>query len=102
MDGVITLPIAFIGFLLFPGLPSSKKPWFLSVEEHALSKSRMPSDHRQAGKLDFNVVKRALRTPLYYICIFAYIALIQSSYWTGYMALWLKSLAPRYSIPGKS
>jgi hypothetical protein len=32
LDGCISLPIAFIGFLLFPGIPAAKKPWWMTEE----------------------------------------------------------------------
>ncbi|KZT53557.1 major facilitator superfamily transporter [Calocera cornea HHB12733] len=98
IDGVITLPIAAIGFTFFPGLPASKRPWYMTEEEHQLAKDRLPKDHKQAGPLNLDVVKRTLSKPLWYICVAIYVGLIQSSYWTGYMALWLKAEAPRYTV----
>ncbi|KIY53255.1 MFS general substrate transporter [Fistulina hepatica ATCC 64428] len=97
--GIITLPIAFIGFVFFPGLPNSKKPWFLTEEEHALAHSRMPKDHRQAKGVVWSTFKKTLRRPMWWICVPTYICMIQSSYWTGYMSLWLKSKSDKYSVP---
>jgi len=91
VDGIITLPIAFIGFAFFPGLPSSRKPWFLTAEEHARASARLPKDHKQAGKLNLDVVKRTLRRRMWWLCVPIYVCLIQASYWTGYMSLWLKA-----------
>ncbi|KPM45197.1 hypothetical protein AK830_g1368 [Neonectria ditissima] len=41
IDGIITLGIAFIGFLIFPDVPSRKKPWTLTYEEHVLAQQRL-------------------------------------------------------------
>lgn len=61
---IITLPIAFLGYALFPGLPSSKKPWFLSQEEHKFASERLGEDHNtSAGKINFALVKRTAKLP---------------------------------------
>lgn len=98
---MITLPIALIGFAFFPGLPTSRKPWFLTDAEHARAKSRMDPGHRQAGKLTFGVVTRTLRKPMWWLCVTIYVCLIQASYWTGYMALWLKAAKVTSAATGK-
>jgi hypothetical protein len=41
VDGCISLPIAFIGYFIFPGMPSSKKPWWFTVEQHEFAQKRM-------------------------------------------------------------
>ncbi|KAK7420703.1 hypothetical protein QQZ08_010284 [Neonectria magnoliae] len=41
IDGIITLAIAFIGFIIFPDVPSRKKPWTLTHEQHALAQKRV-------------------------------------------------------------
>ncbi|KAK4699614.1 MFS transporter, ACS family, pantothenate transporter, partial [Phenoliferia sp. Uapishka_3] len=101
VDGIITLPIAFIGFTFFPGLPSSRKPWFLTAEEHARASSRLPKDHKQAGKLTLDVVKRTLKRKTWWFAVPIYIFMIQMSYWTGYMSLWLKAEKKLSPITGK-
>lgn len=88
---MITLPIAVIGFAFFPGLPSSRKPWFLTAEEHQRAKDRMDKDHKQAGPLNLGVIKRTLRGHMWWFCVAIYILMINSSYWSGYMTLWLKA-----------
>lgn len=50
IDGIITLPLALLGFLFFPNLPQGgKKTWWTSEEEHVLSVRRMEAIGR-AGK----------------------------------------------------
>ncbi|KAK7419040.1 hypothetical protein QQX98_003542 [Neonectria punicea] len=41
IDGIITLGIVFIGFVIFPDVPSRKKPWTLTHDEHALAQKRL-------------------------------------------------------------
>ncbi|KAK4689630.1 MFS transporter, ACS family, pantothenate transporter, partial [Tremellales sp. Uapishka_1] len=90
IDGAITLPIAFIGFLLFPGLPNSPKRWFFTDAEYELATTRMPKNDGKGG-INFASIKRTLKRPMWWICVPAYICMIQSTYWTGYMTLWLKA-----------
>ncbi len=51
----------------------------------------MDAGHRQAGKITLGVVTRTLRRPMWWLCVSIYVCLIQASYWTGYMSLWLKA-----------
>lgn len=50
IDGIITLPLAILGFLFFPNLPQGgKRTWWTTEEEHVLSVKRMEAIGR-AGK----------------------------------------------------
>ncbi|ORY29542.1 major facilitator superfamily domain-containing protein [Naematelia encephala] len=94
IDGVITLPIAFIGFLLFPGLPNSPKRWYLTDDEYALASSRLIAEKGQDGRdhgIKWSTIKNTLRKPMWWICVPSYIFMIQADYWVGYMSLWLKA-----------
>jgi MFS transporter, ACS family, pantothenate transporter len=42
IDGIITLPVAVYGYLLFPDTPRNTKAPYLSAEEKALAMSRVP------------------------------------------------------------
>ncbi|KAF2177686.1 pantothenate transporter-like protein [Zopfia rhizophila CBS 207.26] len=42
IDGIITLPLAIYGFLLFPDTPKNTKAPYLTAEEKALAISRVP------------------------------------------------------------
>jgi hypothetical protein len=64
------LPIAFIGFAFFPGLPSTPRRWFLKEEELELAKRRLPQ--REEPELTFKTVKRTLSKPMWWICVPAY------------------------------
>ncbi|KAI2471169.1 putative pantothenate transporter [Annulohypoxylon bovei var. microspora] len=41
VDAIITLAIAAFGFVVFPDVPSRKKPRFITEEEHALGRKRL-------------------------------------------------------------
>lgn len=73
IDGVISLPIAFAGYLIFPGLPSSAKPWWLTVPEHELARKRMLDvGIEPSAKLSLSIVKRTLTRWEFYVGIIAY------------------------------
>ncbi|KAF2792617.1 MFS general substrate transporter [Melanomma pulvis-pyrius CBS 109.77] len=97
IDGVISLPIAIAGFFIFPGLPSSKKPWWLTEKQHILARKRvLDAGIEPSSKLNFGVVKRTLRRWEFYVGVAAYTFFLSSSYPHGQMALWLKDLAKKY------
>ncbi|KAK1716069.1 major facilitator superfamily transporter [Colletotrichum acutatum] len=94
VQGIITLPISFLGFAFWPGLPTSPKRWYFSAEEHALAVKRMPTVEQEG--ITWKTFKYTLSRPMWWICVPCYIFLCQAHYWTGYMALWLK--AAGYSV----
>ncbi|KAF2112789.1 major facilitator superfamily domain-containing protein [Lophiotrema nucula] len=103
IDGIISLPIAIAGFFIFPGLPSSKKPWWLTEAQHALAQKRVAEvGIEPSKKLSWNVVRRTLRRWEFYVGVTCYTFFLSSSYPHGQMALWLKDLASKYgtySVP---
>lgn len=75
IDGIITLPIAFIGFAVFPGLPNSPKKWFMSEEEYELAAERMRNKDGTTSMdrgIDWKSIKFTLSRPMWYICVAAY------------------------------
>ena len=58
LDGCISLPIALLGFALFPGLPAGKKPWWMTADEHALAKRRVKDESIVQSKT--TILSRAL------------------------------------------
>ena len=50
VDGIITIPLAVLGYIFFPNLPQGGgKTWWITEEEHVLSVKRMEAVGR-AGK----------------------------------------------------
>ncbi|KAH8656001.1 vitamin H transporter [Tricladium varicosporioides] len=91
IDGCISLPIAIIGYALFPGLPASSKPWWLTEEEHLLARRRMRDEGvEQSRALSWKVIRRVFTKWHFYIAVLCYTFFLSSSYPNGQMALWLK------------
>ncbi|GAD94613.1 hypothetical protein NECHADRAFT_37175 [Paecilomyces variotii No. 5] len=97
IDGIFTIPVALIGYLVFPGVPDSPKPIFLTNSDIALAKSRMErAKIRRPDHLGLDVFKRSLKRWHIWVFVFCYICMIISSYPISYMNLWLK--AEGYSV----
>ncbi|PQE30279.1 Pantothenate transporter liz1 protein [Rutstroemia sp. NJR-2017a WRK4] len=72
IDGLMTLPIALYGFLLFPDTPTTTRSFYLTPSERTLAISRVPpipSHH----VFNFSFLKRTLT----------------SFYWYGFVILWI-------------
>lgn len=50
VDGIISLPIAVLGFFCLPDLPEISKPFYLTKEEVAFAQERMRLEGRQKRK----------------------------------------------------
>jgi hypothetical protein len=97
IDGVISLPIALAGFFIFPGLPSSAKPWWLTPAEHKLARTRMVDAGVAPSKeLSWTVVRRTFTRWEFYLGVLCYTFFLSSSYPHGQMAIWLKDLKEKY------
>ncbi|KAG9500689.1 hypothetical protein J7337_006368 [Fusarium musae] len=94
VQGIITLPLAFLGFVVWPGLPTSPRRWYMTEKEHALALKRIPTVEKEG--ITWKTFKYTLSRPMWWICVSCYIFLCQAHYWTGYMALWLRHAG--YSI----
>jgi MFS family permease len=70
IDGCISVPIAFAGFFLFPGLPQSSKPWWMTEEEHALARRRMKDEGMAPSKkLSWALLKRVFTRWHWFIAV---------------------------------
>ncbi|QKX60309.1 uncharacterized protein TRUGW13939_07452 [Talaromyces rugulosus] len=91
IDGIFTIPVALLGFIIFPGIPDSPRPFYLKEEDIALAKERLHrAQIRRPGKLSLDVFKRTLKRWHIWVFVFCYICMIISSYPSSYMNLWLK------------
>ncbi|KAG9503109.1 hypothetical protein J7337_005947 [Fusarium musae] len=72
IDGLITIPVALYGFFLFPDTPHTTTAFYLSEEERALAKSRVPPAEERP-KLTFGYGKMVLT----------------SWFWWGFVILWI-------------
>ncbi|KAJ5755642.1 hypothetical protein N7533_005185 [Penicillium manginii] len=97
IDGIFTIPVALIGFFIFPGIPDSPRPFYLTESDIALAKERTArAKIRRPGKLGLDVFKRSLKRWRIWVFILCYACMIISSYPSSYMNLWLK--AEGYSV----
>lgn len=73
IDGIFTLPVALIGFLIFPGVPDSPRPFFLNEDDTKLAKTRLERFRiRRPGKLSLDVFKRTLGRWHIWVFVFCY------------------------------
>lgn len=85
IDGTITVPIALLGYFMFPGLPSTAKPWWLTEEEHTLARKRMEDEGVEESKtFSKTTVKAMLKRVLthwhFYIAVLTYTLLVLFHY----------------------
>ncbi|KAG2751526.1 MFS general substrate transporter [Suillus brevipes Sb2] len=93
IDGVITLPIALYGFLIFPDVPSTTQAFYLSEEERALSQDRLDSDVVHHG-LSWDLAKRVFSRWRWYGCslLFAVSGETESFGSNNLMGQWLSAV----------
>ncbi|VDB96969.1 unnamed protein product [Peniophora sp. CBMAI 1063] len=100
IDGIITLPIALYGFLVFPDLPATTKAFYLTEEERLLSAERLEdvSDVKR-HKLSWGVFKRVLGRWRWYGCslLFAISGETESFGSNNIMGQWLSAIGG-YSV----
>ncbi|EXJ87779.1 hypothetical protein A1O1_04706 [Capronia coronata CBS 617.96] len=65
IDGIITLPVAVYGYLLFPDTPSTTTAPYLNAEERALAMSRVPEVPEQKP-ISLSFVKRVFSSWQFY------------------------------------
>ncbi|OAA64319.1 Major facilitator superfamily domain, general substrate transporter [Niveomyces insectorum RCEF 264] len=97
IDGVFTIPVAILGYIIFPGVPDSPRPFHFTEADTVLAKERLKRFKiRRPGPLNLDVFKRSLSRWHIWLFVFCYICMILSSYPLTYMNLWLK--AEHYSV----
>ncbi|KAI1855632.1 hypothetical protein JX265_006035 [Neoarthrinium moseri] len=92
VDGIITIPLALLGFFFFPNLPQSgKRTWWTTEEEHILSVQRMQAIGR-AGKSKWTrqKVKKLVLSWEFYLLPLLYVVWNNAVPQAG-MGYWLKS-----------
>ena len=97
IDGIFTIPVAFLGYAVFPGVPDSPRPFHLTAADTALAKERLVRFRvRRPGPLSVDVFRRSLKRWHIWVFVACYVCMICSSYPLSYMNLWLKS--EHYSV----
>ncbi|KAH6645059.1 major facilitator superfamily domain-containing protein [Truncatella angustata] len=101
IDAIITLGISFLGYLVFPDVPSRKKPWFLSSEEQALAQKRLAGFTAPPElKLSRSIFKRVFGRWHFYVFVLQW-TLMDLNFQTSStpFSLYLKAYSPKlYSV----
>lgn len=73
IDGIFTIPVALLGYVVFPGIPDSPRPFYLTEDDTKLAKSRLEKFRiRRPGKLNLDTFKRTLSRWHIWIFVFCY------------------------------
>ncbi|KAF8915895.1 MFS general substrate transporter [Mucidula mucida] len=100
IDGIITLPIALYGFLIFPDVPLTTKAFYLSIEERKLASDRIQADIQVArNPVTWSTAKRILSKWRWYGCslLFAISGETECFGSNNIMGQWMKAVGG-YSV----
>ncbi|TIA36379.1 putative allantoate permease, partial [Aureobasidium pullulans] len=100
VDAIITIPIATIGFFVFPDVPSRKKPRFLTTANHDLASKRLEGVTAPPQlKLSKSTFKRVFSRWHWYLLVLQWTLLDQNVAPGGQpFSLYLKAYPKIYSI----
>ncbi|TIA07991.1 putative allantoate permease [Aureobasidium pullulans] len=100
VDAIITIPIATIGFFVFPDVPSRKKPRFLTTANHDLASKRLRGVTAPPQlKLSKSIFKRVFSRWHWYLVVLQWTLLDQNVAPGGQpFSLYLKAYPKIYSI----
>lgn len=74
MDGVISLPIALLGYLVLPDQPENTQRWYLTEEERAFGQKRMELEGRaKKGKYTKKKFRKILSSWHIYVLTLLYV-----------------------------
>ncbi|KAL4808605.1 major facilitator superfamily domain-containing protein [Aspergillus unguis] len=73
IDGLITIPVAIYGFLMFPDTPTTTKAKYLTADEKDLAVARIPESGAVKVPLNWSFLKNIFTT----------------WYWYGFVMLWI-------------
>ncbi|KAJ4303465.1 hypothetical protein N0V90_002360 [Kalmusia sp. IMI 367209] len=97
IDGSISLPIALLGFIMFPGLPTSPRVWWLTENEQELAIARMNNEGvKQSSKIGKRMLKRVFTRWHFYVAVLTYVCFQCTTYVGGQMTIWLKYEADKH------
>ncbi|KAF4483534.1 large neutral amino acid transporter [Fusarium agapanthi] len=98
INAIITLPLAFVGYFLWPGTPAKPNRLVMKKSEIALAKERLERNGTkvQSAPFSWTLLRRIFTSWQFYILIFWDILFFNTSANTAAFLLWIKSL-DRYS-----
>lgn len=100
VDAIITFPIAFLGFLVFPDVPSRKKPRFLNETDHELAQTRLKGLISPPQlRLSKSIFKRVFARWHWYLFVTQWLLMDQNGAASGQpFSLYLKAKSKIYSV----
>lgn len=99
IDGIMTLGVAIIGFVIWSGIPEAGKPILLTEKEYKLVFVRLKRfDIQKSKKITLNTFKRTLSDWKWYLFCFNYTIMVICWYPIGFFSLWLKQQGT-YTVP---
>ena len=100
VDAIITLPIAFVGFFVFPDIPSRRRPRFVTPAQQVIALKRMEGVSKPPQlNLSLNIFKRVLGRWHFYLFVLLWCLLDQNILPSGQaFSLYLKAKSDRYSV----
>ncbi|KAL4877788.1 major facilitator superfamily domain-containing protein [Aspergillus karnatakaensis] len=96
IDGIITCPIAIMGYLYFPDVPEQTKAPWISASEKRLALERLPPKREDGHNINpWSLAKRVFGSPSFYIlCVFSMVCSALEAYSVQNLyLLWLKHYA---------
>ena len=93
IDGLITCPIAVMGYLTFPDIPETTKASWISPAEKQLALDRLPPKREDGHNINpWSLAKRVFGSPAFYIlCLFSMVCSALEAYCVQNLyLLWLK------------
>lgn len=99
INAIITIPLAFIGYFIWPGTPAKPNRLVMSQAELDLARTRLESRGAkiQSSPFDWALLKRIFTNWRFYVLVFWDTLFYNSTSTTSAFLLWLKSL-DRYDI----
>ena len=100
VDAIITIPIAFLGFFVFPDVPSRKKPRFITDLQLKLARNRLRGRTAPPQlKLSLDIFRRVFTRWHWYVFVTAWSLMNQNAQASGQpFSLYLKAKSDIYSV----
>ncbi|KAI0123601.1 major facilitator superfamily domain-containing protein [Xylariales sp. AK1849] len=94
INAIITLPLALVGYFIWPGTPARPNRLFLKKSELDLARSRLTKagSQVQSTPFSFNLLRRIFTNWHFYILVLWDIFFFNTSANTAAFLLWIKSL----------
>ena len=100
VDAIITIPISFLGFLIFPDVPSRKKPRLLNQTEHESARKRLDGITAPPQlKLSRSIFRRVFSKWHWYLFVLQWTIMNQNALpGSQPFSLYLKAKSDIYSV----